>query len=96
MSAKSSINPQLPPGLSPAEEARWWDEHRDYWGAVEAVDEGVGPSQVRRTKPVNLRLPVDLIDALKREAGRRALPYQTLIRMWLKERLDAERSERNG
>ena len=45
---------------------------------------------MRRTKPVNLRLPVDMIEALKDEAARRALPYQTLIRMWLKERLDAE------
>jgi len=45
---------------------------------------------VRRTKPVNLRLPVDMINRLKSEAARRSLPYQTLIRMWLKERLDTE------
>ena len=96
MSAKSNTNPQLPPGLSPAEEARWWDEHRDYWDAVEAVDERVGPSQVRRTKPVNLRLPVKMINALKSTAARRAVPYQTLIRIWLRERLDAERSEGSG
>ncbi|MBA2449346.1 MAG: hypothetical protein H0V51_15105 [Chloroflexi bacterium] len=44
----------------------------------------------RRTKPINLRLPVDMIEALKREATHRSLPYQTLIRMWLKERLDGE------
>jgi hypothetical protein len=31
-----------------------------------------------------------MIDALEREASRRAIPYQILIRMRLKERLDAE------
>jgi predicted DNA binding CopG/RHH family protein len=43
-----------------------------------------------RTKPVNLRLPVDMIEALKEHATQRSLPYQALIRMWLKERLDTE------
>jgi predicted DNA binding CopG/RHH family protein len=39
---------------------------------------------------VNLRLPVDMIEALKEHATQRSLPYQALIRMWLKERLDTE------
>ena len=94
MAARSKTDPRLPAGLSPAEEARWWDEHRGYWDTVEAPDERLDPSGVRRTKPVNLRLPVEMIDRLKDEAARRALPYQTLIRMWLKERLDAETRER--
>jgi predicted DNA binding CopG/RHH family protein len=69
---------------------RWWNAHRDYWDTADTQDERVGPARVRRTKPVNLRLPVDMIEALKEQATHRALPYQTLIRMWLKERLDAE------
>ena len=94
MTARSKTDLRLPAGLSPAEEARWWDEHRDYWDAVETPDERIDPSRVRRTKPINPRLPVDMIDQLKHEAARRVLPYQTLIRMWLKERLDAETPER--
>ncbi len=93
MTAKSKTSPRPPAGLSPADEARWWDEHRDYWDVVETQDERIDPAQVRRTKPVNLRLPVDMIDRLKSEAAQRTLPYQTLIRMWLKERLDAETRE---
>ncbi|MEA2641953.1 MAG: hypothetical protein QOF51_3347 [Chloroflexota bacterium] len=84
---------ELPPGLSSSEEARWWDEHRDYWDAVQTDEERVEPGAVQRSRPINLRLPVSMIDALKLEAGKRALPYQTLIRMWLKERLDAERTD---
>ncbi len=93
MSVRSQTDPRLPSGLSPAEEARWWDEHPDYWATAGATDERIDPPRARRTKPVNLRLPVDMIDRLKSEAARRALPYQTLIRMWLKERLDAETRE---
>ncbi len=93
MTIKSKASPQLPHGLSPKEEARWWDEHRDYWDVVESRDERSDGVKVGRTKPVNLRLPIDMIEALKHEGGRRALPYQTLIRMWLKERLDAESRE---
>ena len=81
---------QLPPGLSPAEEARWWDDHREYWDAFETQDERLDSVTVRRTKPVNLRLPVDLIEALKVEAARHALPYQALIQTWLKDRLNTE------
>ncbi len=73
----------LPPGLSYEEEATWWDD-------AELITEVSGPDPVRHTKPVNLRLPVDMIEELKAEAGKRALPYQTLIRTWLKERLTAE------
>ena len=91
MTAKSRTRATLPTGLTSAEEARWWDEHRDYWDTSDAPDERVAPTPARTTKPVNLRLPVEMIEALKRAGARRALPYQTLIRMWLKERLDAER-----
>jgi hypothetical protein len=96
MTARSRSSQGLPSGLSPDEEARWWDEHRDYWDAVPGEDERVGPLPVRRTKPVNLRLPIDMIDALKQEAARRSLPYQTLMRMWLRERLDAEARKQAG
>jgi len=97
MTARPEKNkPRLPPDLSPADEARWWDEHRDYWDSVETDDELIAPQEIRRTKAINLRLPVDMIEALKLEAARRALPYQTLIQTWLKERLDSEASDSEG
>jgi len=93
MAARPDASARLPAGLSPAEEARWWDEHPDYWDTVETPEAKTEPAQVRRTKPVNLRLPIDMIGDLKCEAARRSIPYQTLIRMWLKERLDLEARE---
>ena len=29
MTARSTARPQLPAGLTPVEEAQWWDEHRE-------------------------------------------------------------------
>ena len=89
MSAKPDTDRKLPAGLSPSDEARWWDEHHDYWDKTREPVEVIPASPVRRTKPVNLRLPVDMIDELKREARQRSLPYQSLIRMWLQEKLNA-------
>jgi len=80
---------RLPAGLSPADEARWWDEHKGFWRSVEMPDEVRPPQPARRTEPVMLRLPVEMTDHLKREAAKRSLSYQTLIRLWLQERLDS-------
>jgi predicted DNA binding CopG/RHH family protein len=74
--------------LSPQEEAAWWDAHPDYWESQQSSDEVMLPKGNGRTRPITLRLPVEMVEALKTEASRRALPYQTLIRMWLKEQLD--------
>jgi predicted DNA binding CopG/RHH family protein len=92
--AGSSRKPEkltLPPGLSPAEEAQWWDDHEEYWDSVDTPWEVVPPQKVRRTGPVTLRLPLDLIESLKQEAEKQGVAYQTVIRMWLDERVASER-----
>ena len=99
MIVKPDTKQRLPVGLSPQEEAAWWDNHKDYWDTPEApdtsdaLDKVVHPDVPRmassaRTRPVTIRLPVGMIDALKAQASHRAIPYQTLMRMWLKEQLD--------
>ena len=39
-------------------------------------------------------MPHDLLESLKREAEDQGLPYQTLIKHWLTERLDQEQAPR--
>ena len=91
MTARSrKATEQLPAGLSPTQEAEWWDAHKDYWDAPDVENEVVGPLSGRRTEDFRVRLPVDLIVGLKAEASRRNMSYQTLIRMWLDERLATE------
>lgn len=38
-------------------------------------------------KPITLRLEPSQIDAVKKIAGKKGLPYQTLIRLWITERI---------
>ena len=90
MSAKPEAKLRLPPGLSPAEEAQWWDEHLDDLDWEHGEIEVVPPAHVRRSTPVHLRLPVDLLEAIKQEAAKRHTSHQWLIRTWLEERLQAE------
>ena len=41
---------------------------------------------------VSIRLPAEMIDGVKAIAARRHLPYQTLMRSWIGERLEQERA----
>jgi predicted DNA binding CopG/RHH family protein len=42
------------------------------------------------TRTISLRLPESMLDALKLMANKRDMPYQSLLKMFLSERLDAE------
>ena len=39
------------------------------------------------SKSISLRLPVALLDAVRVEANRRDVPYQSLIKVWLSEKV---------
>jgi predicted DNA binding CopG/RHH family protein len=44
------------------------------------------PNLKPSTKSISLRLPVDLLERIKIEANRRDVPYQSLIKVWLREK----------
>ena len=72
---------------SEAEERKFWETHDsttylDWTTAVRARFPNLRPS----TKSISLRLPVDLLERIKTEANRRDVPYQSLIKVWLKEK----------
>lgn len=86
---------EIPLFRDDAEAAEWFDTHdtAPYMDSLEQVEERI---QVRRTyqrpprKPVGLRLRVDHLEAIKQVAERKGIPYQTLIQMWLVEKLQEE------
>jgi predicted DNA binding CopG/RHH family protein len=39
------------------------------------------------TRAISLRLPVSLLERIKLEANKRDVPYQSLIKMWLAEKV---------
>lgn len=47
-------------------------------------------------KTISLRLPVSMIEDLKLLANRRDIPYQSLLKVFLAERLAKERYARSG
>lgn len=78
------------------EAAEWFASHdtAPYMEDLEEVQENIPVVRSRPTrKPVGLRIRSDYLEALKRVAERKGIPYQTLIQMWLVEKLRQEAPE---
>ena len=73
-----------------AEERAFWESHdsSDHvdWSEAKRVR---FPSLKPSTKAISLRLPVDLLERIKMAANKRDVPYQSLIKVWLSEKVDA-------
>jgi predicted DNA binding CopG/RHH family protein len=76
------------------------DEEFEFWFTADST-EYVDWSQAKRVKLVNLkptlrtisvRLPVAMVEDLKILANQRDVPYQSLLKVFLAERLERERS----
>ncbi len=75
-----------------AEERIFWESHdsSDYfdWNkAHSATLANLKPS----TKTISLRLPESLLIRIKIEANKRDMPYQSLIKAWLADDVEASR-----
>ncbi len=72
-----------------AEERRFWETHdsTDYLDGGKAVQVRL-PNLKPSTTAISLRLPVPLLERIKVAANRRDVPYQSLIKMWLAEKVD--------
>ncbi|MDP6566560.1 MAG: BrnA antitoxin family protein [Alphaproteobacteria bacterium] len=80
----------IPAFKTEAEERAFWETHdsSDYvdWSKAEpARFANLKPS----TKAISLRLSVDLLERIKIAANKRDVPYQSLIKTWLSEKIDA-------
>ncbi len=78
----------LPKFANEAEERIFWENHdsSEYmdWSKAQRV---VLPKLKPTTKTISLRLPQHLLDSIKSAANSRDVPYQSLIKVWLKEKL---------
>jgi predicted DNA binding CopG/RHH family protein len=79
------------------------DDERKFWAKADSTEYVDWPSGKRkklsRLKPslrtISLRLPVSMIEDLKVLANRRDVPYQSLLKVFLAERLARERQPRS-
>ncbi|MEO5824961.1 MAG: BrnA antitoxin family protein [Gemmatimonadales bacterium] len=89
--AKSKLKP-IPKFASEAAEQAFWatadtTEYFD-WSQARRV---VFPSLKPTTTPISMRLPETLLTDLKRLANERDVPYQSLMKVYLAERVAEER-----
>lgn len=73
------------------EEREFWATHdsTEYvnWNRAERV---IFPNLKPSTRTISVRMPESMLDELKLLANKRDVPYQSLIKMFLRERIDAE------
>ena len=81
----------IPKFTSEAQERKFWEkndstEYVDWSKAQRAVFPNLQPS----TKTISLRLPQHLLDAIKSAANSRDVPYQSLMKVWLQEKVHGQ------
>ena len=78
----------VPRFATEAEERAFWETHdsSDYLDWTQA-QRAVLPNLKPTTKTISLRLPQRLLDSIKAAANARDVPYQSLIKVWLQEKL---------
>jgi predicted DNA binding CopG/RHH family protein len=74
------------------------DEEREFWAKENSIDyidwdsaeTQVLPKLKPTTRTISLRISAAMLEKLRLAANKRDVPYQSLIKMFLKERLDEE------
>jgi predicted DNA binding CopG/RHH family protein len=81
----------IPRFRNEAAERKFWETHdsTDYvdWSKARRVQ---FPNLKLSTTAISLRLPQGLLDRIKVAANKRDVPYQSLIKVWLAEKVNAE------
>jgi predicted DNA binding CopG/RHH family protein len=79
------------------------DQERDFWssrGSADYIDWGKArrlsfPNLKPSTRTISIRLPESMLDDLKMLANKKDVPYQSLLKVFLAERIKEEfRSEK--
>jgi predicted DNA binding CopG/RHH family protein len=88
----ASTKKQIPEFRSEEDERNFWAEH----DSTEFIDWQTAqrrrfPNLKPSLRTISLRLPVSMIEDLKVLANRRDVPYQSLLKVFLAERLERER-----
>jgi len=74
------------------------EEERHYWEANDSAphidwsraERGRLPNLKPSTQAISLRLPLALLDRIRIAANERDVPYQSLIKIWLAQKVDED------
>lgn len=79
---------RVPPFKKETDEQKFWETHdsADHidWSKAERTHL---PNLKPSTTAISIRLPVGLLEQIKVAANKRDVPYQSLIKMWLAEKV---------
>jgi len=85
---------KIPEFESEADEREFWasEDSAEYvdWSRGERIS---FPNLKPSTKTISIRLPESMLEELKVLANRRDVPYQSLLKVFLAERLETERGK---
>lgn len=78
------------------------DEERKFWNEYDSseyldwskAERALFPKLKPSTKSISLRLPETLLDTLRQLANERDVPYQSLIKIYLQERIEQDLKSR--
>lgn len=92
---KQEKHKEIPEFRSEEEEFEFWSTHdsADYIDWDRAIVSPRFPNLKPSTKTISLRLPESMLAELKRLANKRDVPYQSLLKIYLAERLAIERQK---
>ncbi|MGB8516442.1 MAG: BrnA antitoxin family protein [Gallionella sp.] len=81
----------IPKFKDEVEERAFWEQNdsTDYvdWTKAKRI---ALPNLKPTTKTISLRLPQHLLDSIRTAANARDVPYQSLIKVWLQEKLHSQ------
>ena len=82
---------KIPKFKTEGQERKFWNTHdsAEYinWDEAEEI---TLPKLKPSTKTISIRLPESLLEELKLLANKRDVPYQSLLKIFLSERIDSE------
>ncbi len=80
---------EIPAFSSEAEEREFWLSHdtTDYFDHSKSFKASF-PNLKLTTQSISLRLPLWMLDSIKITANRQDVPYQSLTKVWLNEKLE--------
>ena len=82
---------EIPIFKNEEEERQFWAEHDSTeYVSWSKAKRGVFPNLKPSTKTISLRLPESMLEELKLLANKNDVPYQSLVKVFLAERIESE------
>ncbi|MFI5307503.1 MAG: BrnA antitoxin family protein [Polyangiales bacterium] len=87
----------VPPFTSEDQERKFWAKHdtTEYFDWSKAV-QPTFPELKPSTTAISIRLPISMLEELKSLANEQDVPYQSLMKLYLAERIRRERVRKTG